>query len=74
MKKKGIGKNYRSGKETGGLKIVLTANGKDKAFLWMRGSGTEPVFRVMADIESNNPSAMMDLLSWQRELVTKSIA
>ncbi|MDC7124236.1 MAG: hypothetical protein PQJ46_01630 [Spirochaetales bacterium] len=68
----GVGKTFRSGKETGGLKIVLTGEGRDIAFLWMRGSGTEPVFRVMTDIEGHNSSAMQELLSWQRDLVKQA--
>ena len=79
--RKGIGKEYRSGRETGGLKIVLTGPSRsasgaevltDKAFLWMRGSGTEPVFRVMTDIEGNNPEAMQELLRWQRKMVSQA--
>ncbi len=81
--RKGVGPKYRSGKETGGLKIILTGvdtdnSGiqvlRDVAFLWMRGSGTEPVFRVMTDIEGNNPKAMKELLEWQRKLVAEAAA
>ncbi|MDC7227366.1 MAG: phosphoglucomutase [Spirochaetales bacterium] len=76
--RKGVGPAFRSGKETGGLKIMLTGPVQnedgteaivDKAYLWMRGSGTEPVFRVMTDIESSNSEAMHRLLNWQRALV-----
>ena len=36
---------------TGGLKILFSRDaGADEAFIWMRGSGTEPVFRIMADV------------------------
>jgi phosphoglucomutase len=46
----------------GGLKILLQrADGNTVAFLWMRGSGTEPVFRVMADVRGND-SALENLL------------
>ncbi|HOX91588.1 MAG TPA: phosphatidylglycerol lysyltransferase, partial [Spirochaetales bacterium] len=39
---------------TGGLRIVLSdTSGTDKAFLWMRGSGTEAVFRIMVDLEGD---------------------
>jgi phosphomannomutase len=73
MAKTGIGAEFRSGRETGGLKIMLTGDGgKEIAYLWMRGSGTEPVFRVMTDIEGVNPKAMRALLAWQRELVAKA--
>jgi phosphoglucomutase len=44
-----------AGSGTGGLKIVLVdASGSEAGFLWMRGSGTEPVFRVMADIHGDD--------------------
>ncbi|TFG82697.1 MAG: phosphatidylglycerol lysyltransferase, partial [Spirochaetales bacterium] len=36
---------------TGGLRILLEdERSQPAAFLWMRGSGTEPVFRVMVDV------------------------
>jgi phosphoglucomutase len=47
---------------TGGIKILLeNRDGAVVAFLWMRGSGTEPVFRVMADVRGGN-KAMEELL------------
>ncbi len=54
----------------GGLRIALL-DGEDKArgFLWMRGSGTEAVFRIMADIEGGRPSDEAWLLSWQEKMV-----
>ena len=79
--RKGVGAEYRSGKQTGGLKIMLVGRGKDAggvavlrdiAFLWMRGSGTEPVFRVMTDIKGDNKDGMLELLEWQRELVAEA--
>ena len=69
----GTGGEFRSGKETGGLKIVLTGRErKELGFLWMRGSGTEPVFRVMTDIEGDNDAGMRSLLEWQRSMVSKA--
>ncbi len=45
-----IGSDF-SASGRGGLRIVLVDRaGENRAFLWMRGSGTEPVFRVMADV------------------------
>ena len=79
--RKGTGPDYRSGRQSGGLKIMLvgsTADSsgipvmKDIGFLWMRGSGTEPVFRVMTDIEGNNPKGMTDLLQWHRGMVAEA--
>lgn len=54
----------------GGLKILL----KDKsetsiAFIWMRGSGTEPVFRIMCDVKGNNPEMEKALLEWETKLI-----
>jgi phosphoglucomutase len=47
---------------TGGIKILLeNREGAIVAFLWMRGSGTEPVFRIMADVRGGN-LAMEELL------------
>ncbi|MDX9958206.1 MAG: hypothetical protein RBT68_07170 [Spirochaetia bacterium] len=47
---------------TGGLKILLeNQEGATVAFLWMRGSGTEPVFRVMVDVRGGS-QAMEELL------------
>ena len=69
----GTGKEYRSGAETGGLKINLRdKNNKPLAYLWMRGSGTEPVFRVMTDIKGNDPEGMRELLDWHRRMVADS--
>ncbi|HUX36768.1 MAG TPA: hypothetical protein VMV44_02580, partial [Rectinemataceae bacterium] len=54
----------------GGLRIaLLDGERKARGFLWMRGSGTEAVFRIMADIEGGRPSDEAWLLSWQEELV-----
>jgi len=57
----------------GGLKILF----KDKkenplAFIWMRGSGTEPVFRIMCDVKGENPEMEAALLKWETELLSKA--
>jgi phosphoglucomutase len=55
----------------GGLKIIFsTKTGHTPACIWMRGSGTEPVFRVMADVEGSDKRMERDLIEWQRHLVT----
>jgi len=55
---------------SGGLRILLLdSRGALKAFLWMRGSGTEPVFRIMADIEGGEPEDEEYLLSWHSQMV-----
>lgn len=55
---------------SGGLRIVFsTARGEARAFLWMRGSGTEPVFRIMADVEGGSPADEEYLLAWHSAMV-----
>ncbi len=57
----------------GGLKILfLDASGNERAFLWMRGSGTEPVFRLMADLAGADRQAERELLEWQRAMITEA--
>lgn len=64
-----IGEDFASSGR-GGLRIVLsTPSGAPKAFVWMRGSGTEPVFRVMADIAGGSEEDEEWLLGWHRFLV-----
>lgn len=68
--KPGVGAAFRSGRHTGGLKVLLRdAKGQPSACLWMRGSGTEPVFRILAEVRGVDPSGEADLLSWLSRLV-----
>ncbi|GHV48185.1 hypothetical protein AGMMS49546_38540 [Spirochaetia bacterium] len=54
----------------GGLKInFLNENNIPIAAIWMRGSATEPVFRVMADAEGQDRRLERDLIEWQRRMV-----
>lgn len=54
----------------GGLKILFK---DDKnlplAFIWMRGSGTEPVFRIMCDVKGINSEMEKELLAWETEML-----
>ena len=69
----GIGAEARKAGVKGGLKILFSnREGKDIAFIWMRGSGTEPVFRILADIESSNPDDERYLINWQHHLVEEA--
>lgn len=57
----------------GGFKFVL----KDKenrpiAFMWMRKSGTEPVFRILVDAKGSNRKLAEYLFSWQRSLIDRA--
>jgi len=62
--------NERAG---GGLRIVLTtAAGTSRAFLWMRPSGTEPLFRIAVDIEGGSSEDEAWLRSVHTDLVTRA--
>jgi len=69
--KRGLTSFGEAGK--GGLKIsFLDSNGKTTAYIWMRGSATEPVFRIMADVEGADTSVERDLLNWQRRMIIEA--
>lgn len=54
----------------GGLKILFKdINNKPIAFIWMRGSGTEPVFRIMCDVKGSNKETEAELLKWESDLL-----
>jgi len=69
--KRGLTRFKEAGR--GGLKIIFF-NEKEKeiAYIWMRGSATEPVFRIMADIEGNDIMFERYLLDWQRKMIMKA--
>ncbi|MDR2446223.1 MAG: phosphatidylglycerol lysyltransferase [Treponema sp.] len=55
----------------GGLKIIFVDDQDARvASLWMRGSGTEPVFRIMADAERFDLER--ELIAWQRAMVIEA--
>ncbi|MBR5401769.1 MAG: phosphoglucomutase [Treponema sp.] len=57
----------------GGLKIIFKDDaGSPVAFIWMRGSGTEPVFRIMCDVKGDNAEEEKALLEWETELIKKA--
>lgn len=59
----------------GGLKIqFFSADKVPLAFIWMRGSGTESVFRVMCDIKGDDEMAEKDLLEWHTKMLLKANA
>jgi phosphoglucomutase len=69
--KRGISRFGEAGR--GGLKIRFrNAEGKAIASIWMRGSATEPVFRVMADAEGSDRRIERDLIEWQRRMVLEA--
>jgi phosphoglucomutase len=69
--RKGITDFGEAGK--GGLKLCFyDAKGGATASLWMRGSATEPVFRVIADAGGADPRVERYLIEWQRRMVTEA--
>ncbi|MCQ2575517.1 MAG: phosphoglucomutase [Treponema sp.] len=61
----------KSGK--GGLKIILKdKNNNPIAFMWMRGSGTEPVFRIMCDVKGHNPDFEIWLCDWLSQMLKEA--
>lgn len=83
--KETCGASDMSASGTGGLKILFykddatdknSASGDSKknpcAFMWMRGSQTEPLFRVMCDVSGDEKEMEKELLDWERELIEES--
>ena len=71
--KTGFGPTFRSGLQKGGLKIIFSdEEGRDTDYIWMRGSGTEPVFRILADCTGNDSKRETWLLGWHRSMIEKA--
>ena len=65
---RGIEDYGASGK--GGLKITFyNEKTQPLAFIWMRGSGTEPVFRIMCDVKGADAKMERELLKWETEML-----
>ena len=57
----------------GGLKVKFYGEQKNPlAFIWMRPSGTEPVFRIMCDVKGNKPQTEKSLLEWETSMILKA--
>ncbi len=57
----------------GGLKILFKdKDSKNIAFIWMRGSGTEPVFRIMCDVKGDKVQMEKELLEWETKLIQEA--
>ena len=57
----------------GGLKIKFyDAEENCRAFIWMRPSGTEPVFRILCDVKGNKPKTEKSLLDWEISMLLKA--
>jgi phosphoglucomutase len=62
-----------AGSGRGGFKIIFTNEEDSKiASLWMRGSGTEPVFRIIADLEGTDRTFAESMIQWQRRMVLEA--
>ena len=71
--KEGVGSAFRSGQERGGFKIrFYNSAGEPVAFVWMRGSGTEPVFRILAEVKGLHPNAEAGLLRIHSALIREA--
>jgi phosphoglucomutase len=58
---------------SGGLRIIFSSEGgRQIACIWMRGSATEPVFRIMADAEGPDKRMEQNLIEWQRRMVLEA--
>ncbi len=67
------GPGNRSGDERGGFKVELLGDqGKPIGFVWMRGSKTEPAFRIMADLATSRREDEEALLAWHTALVRRA--
>lgn len=69
----GRGNRDKNGAQRGGLKVILKGSeNTPAAYLWMRGSGTEPVFRVLVDIKGDRPEMESFLLERHREMIREA--
>ena len=58
---------------TGGLRIVfLSEDGEPLAYLWMRGSATEHVFRIQADVAEGDSGDEEYFLSWHSAMIRQA--
>lgn len=57
----------------GGLKILFKdAESNDIAYIWMRGSGTEPVFRILCDVKGKQKQMEGELLEWETQMLLQA--
>lgn len=68
--REGAGNRDPEGNQSGGLAVhLLDTSGEARAFVWFRGSRTEPVLRIIVDLEDTNETAYSALLQMQTELI-----
>ncbi len=66
------GAGNRSGDHSGGLRVILLEKEEVKAVLWLRGSKTEPVMRLMVDIKGDDSISKEELLVWHKQAVLEA--
>jgi len=61
--------------DRGGFKIIFYGeNDERKAFIWMRASGTEPVFRIMADVKDAGEDDEIAFVEWEKNMILSSLS
>ncbi|MBQ3837231.1 MAG: phosphoglucomutase, partial [Treponema sp.] len=72
--KEKIGATDFSKSEKGGLKILFYEKNSRApcSFIWMRGSGTEPVFRIMCDVKGKDAKKEKELLAWETKMLAQA--
>ena len=72
--KEKIGATDFSKSKKGGLKILFYEKNSSKpcSFIWMRGSGTEPVFRIMCDVKGKDAKKEKELLAWETKMLAQA--
>ena len=61
--------------DRGGFKIIFYGeNDERKAFIWMRASGTEPVFRIMADVKDAGEDDEIAFVEWEKKMILSSLS
>ena len=64
------GKDFRNPPYRGGLKILFhDKENRVSDFMWMRGSGTENIYRIMVDAQGDDQGRHDYLLAWHHSLV-----
>ncbi len=69
----GEGEEHRPKNSTGGYRVELIRNNKSEAFLWLSKSRTEALLRLMVDVKGEDIKLHDKLLSFQHDLIEKSL-
>ncbi|MFP4509066.1 MAG: hypothetical protein ACLFNQ_02955 [Spirochaetaceae bacterium] len=71
--REGAGNRDPNGNQSGGLSVhLLDSSGTARAFMWMRGSRTEPVLRLIVDMEGADDLAYSQLMTTQAHMVARA--